>query len=167
MRIALATLLGGDIDGAWWPYTASVAGELPELIEALHRPLGEISDIGINWSVSEGLPDLNSMRYGAKSMAGARDGRQCIMVVAGRRSRAKLLIVPHMTMSALGWMVLRRAAAMPIRGAEQNSQAFQTADFVVRAAQVESASWATRTPAAQAAESPAQGLHNHHPSLHG
>jgi Family of unknown function (DUF5994) len=37
-RIALATLLGGDIDGAWWPHTASVAGELPELVEALHRP---------------------------------------------------------------------------------------------------------------------------------
>jgi hypothetical protein len=32
-RIALATLLGGDIDGAWWPHTASVAGELLELIE--------------------------------------------------------------------------------------------------------------------------------------
>ena len=168
VRIALATLLGGDIDGAWWPYTASVAGELPELIEALHRPLGEIIDIGINWSVSEGVPDLNSMSYGAKSMPGWRDGRQRIMVVAGRRSRAKLLIVPHMTMSALGWMVLRRAAAMPIPGAEQHSQAFQTADFVVRAAQIESASWATRTLTAQAAESQtAQGLHNRHPSLDG
>jgi len=168
VRIALATLLGGDIDGAWWPYTASVAGELPELIEALHRPLGEIIDIGINWSVSEGVPDLNSMSYGAKSMPGWRDGRQRIMVVAGRRSRAKLLIVPHMTMSALGWMVLRRAAAMPIPRAEQHSQAFQTADFVVRAAQVESASWATRTLTAQAAESQtAQGLHNRHPSLDG
>ena len=37
-RIALATLLGGDIDGAGWPHTVSVAGELPELVEALHRP---------------------------------------------------------------------------------------------------------------------------------
>jgi hypothetical protein len=36
-RIALATLLGGDIDGTWWPHTASVPGELPELIDALHR----------------------------------------------------------------------------------------------------------------------------------
>jgi Family of unknown function (DUF5994) len=37
-RIALATLLGGDIDGTWWPYIASVAGELPELVAALRRP---------------------------------------------------------------------------------------------------------------------------------
>jgi hypothetical protein len=167
VRIALATLLGGDIDGAWWPYTASVAGELPELIAALHRPLGEIIDIGINWSVSEGLPDLNAMGYGAKSMPGWRDRRQRIMVVAGRRARAKLLVVPHITTPALGWMVLRRAAAVPIPGAEQNSQAFQTADFIVRAAQVESASWATRMLTAQAESRAAQGLHNCRPSLDG
>ena len=161
VRIALATVLGGDIDGAWWPHTTSVAGELPELIEALHRPLGEIIDIDINWSASEGLPDLNSMSDGAKSMPGWRDRRQRIMVIAGRRARATLLVVPHMTTPALGWMVLRRAAAVPIPGAEQNSQEFQTADFVVRAAQVESASWATRTLTAQATKSRTeQGLHN-------
>ena len=45
VRIALARVLGGDIDGAWWPHSGSVASELPELIEALHRPLGEIIDI--------------------------------------------------------------------------------------------------------------------------
>jgi hypothetical protein len=107
------------------------------------------------------LPDLNSMSYGAKSMPGWRDRRQRIMVIAGLRARAKLLVVPHMTTPALGWMVLRRAAAVPIPGAEQNSHAFQTADFVVRAAQVESASWATPAVTAQATESrTAQGLHN-------
>jgi len=35
VRITLARVLGGDIDGAWWPHSASVAGELPELIGAL------------------------------------------------------------------------------------------------------------------------------------
>ena len=119
VRIALATLLGGDIDGAWWPHTASVAGELPELIAALHRPLGEIIDISINWSSTVGVPDLNSISYGAKSMPGWRKRHQRIMVIAGRRARAKLLVVPHMTTPALGWMVLRRAAALPIPGAEQ------------------------------------------------
>ena len=45
VRLALAQQLGAEIDGAWWPYTASVAGELPGLIEALRPPLGEIVDI--------------------------------------------------------------------------------------------------------------------------
>jgi hypothetical protein len=153
VRIALAALLGGDIDGAWWPHTASVAGELPGLIEVLHRRLGEVIDISVNWSSTDGAPDLNSMRLGAKSMPGWRDRRQRIMVIGGRRARAKLLVVPHMTTPALGLMVLRRAAAVPILSAEQNSEEFQTADFVVRAAQAESASWATRTIDVQAAES--------------
>lgn len=144
VRIALAALLGGDIDGAWWPQTASVAGELPELIEALHGPLGEVTDIGVNWSSTEGPPDLNSMRDGITSIPGWLGRRQRIMVIAGRRARAKLLVVPHMTTPALGLMVLRLAAALPIPDAVQNSQVFQTAGFVVRAAQVEGASWVTR-----------------------
>jgi Family of unknown function (DUF5994) len=153
VRIALATLLGGDIDGAWWPRTASVAGELPELIEALHRPLGEINHIGINWSSTERAADLDSMSYGGKSMPGWRDQRQRIMAIAGARASVKLLVVPHLTTPALGWMILRRAAAAPIPGTEQDSQAFHTADLVMRAAQVESAAWTARTVGAQAVES--------------
>ena len=38
-RLTLVSELGGALDGAWWPYTSSVAKELPELIEALERPL--------------------------------------------------------------------------------------------------------------------------------
>ena len=153
VRITLATLLGSDIDGAWWPRTASVAGELPELIEALHRPLGEINHIGINWSSTERAADLDSMSYGGKSMPGWRDQRQRIMVIAGcsRSREAAGCTAPDG--ASPGWMVLRRAAAVPIPDAEQDSQVFHTADLVMRAAQVESASWAIRTLAAQAAES--------------
>jgi hypothetical protein len=146
VRIALAGTLGGDIDGAWWPHSSSVAGELPELIEALHRPLGEILDIRINWSDTDAAPDLNSMGYDAKSMPGWRNRRQRLMVIDGRRARAKLLVVPHMTMPALGLMVLHRAAGMPVSDARQASKVFETADRVVRSAQVESALWADPAP---------------------
>ena len=60
-----------------------------------------------------------------------------------------------MTTPALGLMVLRRTAAMPIPDGYQNTQVLLTADSVVRAAQVESASWATRA---------AQPLRNRQPS---
>lgn len=142
VRIVLGSTLGGDIDGAWWPYTSSVARELPELIAALHRPLGEIADININWSASDGAPDLNSMSYGAKSMPGSRVRPQRLMVVAGHHAQAKLLVVPFMTSAALGLMVLRLAARLPIPAGQRDSKVFETADFVVRAAQVESALWA-------------------------
>jgi len=78
------------------------------------------------------------------SMPGWHGGRQRLMVVGGRRACAKLLVVPHVTTPPLGLTVLRHAAAMPIPGGQRNTQVFLTADLVVRAAQVENASWATR-----------------------
>jgi hypothetical protein len=139
--MALATSLGGDIDGAWWPRGGSVAAELPELVEALHRPLGEIVDIRVNWSITEPTPDLSSMTPYAMSIPGWRHGRQRLMIIRGREACAKLLIVPHLTSTALGLMVLRRAAALNISDDQQISVVFRTADCVVRAAQSESASW--------------------------
>ena len=55
VRLTLAFDLGGDLDGAWWPHTASVARELPELTDALFRRLGQIIDIRVNWVVADGL----------------------------------------------------------------------------------------------------------------
>jgi hypothetical protein len=141
VRLTLANVLGGDIDGAWWPHTASGAGELASLVDALHRPLGEILDININWSPTEAAPDLSSLRYGARPLPTLHCRPQRLMIVAGRLARAKLLVIPHMTSAELGLMVLRRAAATPISDAQRDSEAFRNADRVVRAAEVESAMW--------------------------
>ena len=141
VRITLARVLGGDIDGAWWPHSASVAHELPQLIGALHRPLGEIVDIKVNWSTTNAAPDLDSMGHDAISMPGRRRRRQRLMVINSTRGRVKLLVIPHLTTPALGLMVLRRAADMPVSDARQASKVFETADRVVRAAQAQSALW--------------------------
>jgi hypothetical protein len=141
VRITLARVLGGEIDGAWWPHSASVAAELPQLIGALHRPLGEIVDIKINWSTSDGAPDLDSMGHDALSMPGSRRRRQRLMMINGTRGRVKLLVIPHLTMPALGLMVLRRAADLPVSEARQASRIFETANRIMRAAQAQSALW--------------------------
>ena len=104
VRLALARQLGADIDGAWWPYTASVADELPQLIGALHTTLGEIIDICINWSATQGPRELYETVAGGRSMQGGHPGRQRLMVVEGQRGCANLLVVPHMTSQALGVM---------------------------------------------------------------
>ena len=85
VRLALAQQLGADIDGAWWPHTGLVASELPELIEVLHRRLGEIVDIGINWSVSEADVDFNSIVTGARWKRGEQRRRYRLMAVGGRQ----------------------------------------------------------------------------------
>jgi hypothetical protein len=37
VRFTLAAELGGSLDGAWWPHTASIGRELPDLIDALRQ----------------------------------------------------------------------------------------------------------------------------------
>jgi hypothetical protein len=144
VRIALAQRLGADIDGAWWPYTGDMAHELPQLIGALHAPLGEIVDMCINWSATQGPRELYEAVSGARTIREGHPGRQRLMVVEGRRGRANLLVVPHMTSQALGVMVMRCAAARPVSGSERGTQLFEIADCVMRAAQTESASWTRR-----------------------
>lgn len=158
VRITLARALGGDIDGAWWPHSASVANELPELIRALHRPLGEIVDIKINWQPSDAAPDLDSMSHDAKSVPRWGQRRQRLMVIDGTRGRVTLLVVPHMTAPALGLMVLRRAADMPISDARQAGRVFETAERIVRTAQAESALWTGPAHDAHAETQPSPSL---------
>jgi hypothetical protein len=144
VRLALARQLGTDIDGAWWPYTASVADELPQLIGALHETLGEIVDICINWSATQGPRELFETIAGSRTPRDGHPGRQRLMVVEGKRGCVNLLVVPHMTSQALGVMVMRCAAAKSFSGAERDTQLFEIADSVLRAAQLESASWTQR-----------------------
>lgn len=144
VRLALAARLGSPLDGAWWPHTASVARELPELIDALSARLGEIITISVNWSSLEGSPDLDALkRPNAVDHAGAII-HQRLMVVTGAQASANLLVVPCRTSSGLAVMVLRQAANLPITSAEQDTQEFWTGDNVVRAARAESTVCARR-----------------------
>lgn len=142
IRVMLAGELGGEIDGAWWPHTASVATELPELVGALHRPLGEVIDIRINWSATEGQLDLETIATSARPLRGVESCRRPrLMVVVGRVASAKLLVVPSMTSQALGLMVLRTAAGLPTSGGTGDSRLFDTARVVMRLAKAESVKW--------------------------
>ena len=132
VRLTLNTPLGGDIDGAWWPHTSSIASELPELIDILHTPLGEVVDININWSATSGAPLMITQSSAALMKMRWNDSRQRIMVVVGRLASARLLVIPNMTTPQLGMMVMRRAAGMSIPSTEQDSLEYQAADRLVR-----------------------------------
>lgn len=144
VRLALAIELGKDLDGAWWPHTASVAGELPELTGALSTRLGRISDICINWSSLEGSPDLDSLNRASAADAGRVISHQRLMMITGSQASAILLVVPCGTSTALAVLLLRQAATLPIMPAERDTRAFRTADDIVRAARAESALCARR-----------------------
>jgi hypothetical protein len=141
VRLTLARELGADIDGAWWPHTASVASELPELVGALHQSLGEVVDIRVNWSAAEGQLDLDSIVTGTRVPNGVKLSRPRLMMVAGRDACVKLLVVPCKTSVTLGGLVMRCAAAMPVEEAARRTPMFDTADRVLGVARVEYVRW--------------------------
>ncbi|MBB3605384.1 hypothetical protein FHT40_005068 [Mycolicibacterium sp. BK556] len=145
IRLTLNRSLGGDIDGAWWPRTGSLASELPDLIDALHAPLGEIVDININWSATAPAPVLDAHFATAMRSMGWNDERQRIMVVVGRSECARLLVIPQTTTQALGWMVMRQAAALLALDEGIDVPEYAVADRVIQAARAQSASSAART----------------------
>ncbi len=138
IRLTLRSDFCDDLDGAWWPRTASVARELAELIEALQDRLGQVVDIALNWSSIDGLPDLDSLtRRGVTAIPGWNQRKQRVMTVTGDRARVNLLVVPSRTTAPLAMMVLRHAAALPIRASHYDTAIFRAADDIVRAARAE------------------------------
>lgn len=147
VRATLSKQLGGSIDGAWWPHTALIAAELPDLIGALHRTLGEIVDIRINWSATEGQLDLETIVTGARLMRSNDTSRRPrLMAVKGADGSAKLLVVPSMTSLALGSIVMRVAAGLPTSAGTGDAKLFDTAQTVLRLAEAESAKWKVASP---------------------
>jgi hypothetical protein len=141
VRLALNAELGAEIDGAWWPHTASVASELPELVGILHQQLGVVVDISINWSATEGPLDLNTITSSGRALTGALNRRPRLMVVAGRDTRAILLVLPHLTSQSLGAIVMRKAVDAPIERSQRDAKLHETADCVMLAAHAESVRW--------------------------
>jgi hypothetical protein len=135
VRFTLTSTLGSGLDGAWWPRTVSIARELSDLTGALRERLGEVVDIGVNWSPLEGVPDLDLLnRRGVSATPGRENRHLRVMTVTGSHDAAHLLVVPSRTRPALAVMLLRQAADLPVLHAHVNTPAFRTADVIVRAA---------------------------------
>jgi hypothetical protein len=135
VRFTLASQLGDGLDGAWWPHSASIARELPDLIEVLREPLGQIIDIGLNWSPLEGVPDLDLLnRRGVAATPGRETRRFRVMTLTCSDTKANLLVIPCRTSTALAIMLLRQSADLPVMYAHQHTLAFETAGAIVAAA---------------------------------
>jgi hypothetical protein len=144
VRLALAIELGAPLDGAWWPHSAAIANELPELIDALSLRLGEIIAISVNWSSLEGSPDLDALVRATIANPDRIISHLRLMTVTGSRCSANLLVVPSRTSSALAVMVLRQAAALPVFPVEMETREFRVSNEIVQAARAESAACACR-----------------------
>jgi hypothetical protein len=137
IRLTLSDTLGSGIDGAWWPYTAAMARELPQLVDVLKERLGDIVDITVNWSPLEGTAEFDSLPARGLASPGQKVRHKRVIVVIGKDASANLLVVPPRTSRALAVMVLRHAANLPILWTHQDSPASRTAADIVRVARLE------------------------------
>ena len=142
VRVSLSATRGGDIDGAWWPRSAAMARELPDLVEALRPTLGDIVDISINWSANSPMPVLSTMSPDIAARIRGNAPHHRLMFLVGQSVVTKLLVIPAMTSPALAVMVLRHAAQRGMPELDGETREFQAADRVMCAARTESASWA-------------------------
>ena len=126
VRLFLACDLGARIDGAWWPYTATLSGELAGLVAVLDGVLGKVIDVDVNWSPLHGPPNLNWRDWRSKP--------QHIITVGGRDAVANLLIVPCTTNGTLAGMLLRRAANQAVAPRRGEEAMLATAEEILRAA---------------------------------
>lgn len=142
VRLTLASVLGDELCGAWWPRSASIAAELPGLAEVLRDRLGQVVDIQVSWSSVDGVPDLDLLtRRGVSAMPGLRTRPQRVMSVTGSDATVKLIVVPHHTTSPLAVLVMRHAAGLPVDARHHESDAYRAADDIVRSAQAQCTRW--------------------------
>lgn len=146
VRVSLTADRGGDIDGAWWPRSDSIARELPELIQALHPSIGDIVDIDINWSANSPTPILSTMAPELAAKIVGPKPRHRLMFITGQCSLTKLLVIPSMTSATLALMVLRQAGERQIPDGVNGTTEFRAAERVLRAARIESSAWAAESP---------------------
>ena len=148
IRLTLASPLDDTIGGAWWPYSPSIARELPGLIERLREPLGQVLDLGINWTPLQGVLNLDQFgRNGITSLTGHEARHHRVITVTGTLTQAHLLVVPSDTTRGLAVMVLRCAANLPVRATHQHTNAFRTAELIVGTARAQHATSAIKSDA--------------------
>jgi uncharacterized protein DUF5994 len=126
VRLSVASQLGGEIDGAWWPRVDRMTVELPGLVAALTPMLGDITSINVNWPHLQRPPDFNWPGWEHKP--------QHVITLNGEEARANLLIIAYTTYSALALMVLRRSAGLSIVPADRDKPAFVTAGTIIQSA---------------------------------
>ncbi len=129
-RLTLAPTLGNVVDGAWWPRTTQIARELPGLVSVLAVHLGAVTDIKLNWTMTQNPPDFNLLGWEATRLR--------VISACGEGYRANLLIVPGRTSVAVAVMVLRLTAGLQINPVHLDTRAYRTADAIMRTVRMQS-----------------------------
>ncbi|MEU7035607.1 DUF5994 family protein [Streptomyces sp. NPDC046237] len=84
----------GVLDGAWWPRSRTVGGELPALIEALTAHLGPITRVGLDTAAWEEVPTRVVVGDRVVHLDSFPVGDDTVLITRGESDHFALLVVP-------------------------------------------------------------------------
>ncbi|WIY00483.1 DUF5994 family protein [Amycolatopsis mongoliensis] len=124
----------GFVDGAWWPRTAGLAAELPDLVAALAGRLGTVERVTYNLAAWDPPGRRLTIEGRVVRLEGFRSQHPDTVTVIGAsgRRRLTLLTVPPGTEPGTARQVLRRAAEA---GNVESPEALLAADGLASARQ--------------------------------
>jgi Family of unknown function (DUF5994) len=113
LRLKPKASSSGFVDGAWWPRTHDLTGELPDLIAVLSSRLGTIDRVMYNIDEWAAAPAELDVRGQAVVLDGCpRELPNTLEVIAVSRNRIVLLVIPLETDPGRAHAIVM-AAAMP------------------------------------------------------
>jgi hypothetical protein len=99
----------GQVDGAWWPYSSDLVGELDVLVPALAERLGRIEGVSYGlaeWNLAARKVDIGGTRV---RLGGFHSIAAHTVDVLAEQHRATLLVIPPDTPPELASAVLTAA----------------------------------------------------------
>ncbi|MFF3594459.1 DUF5994 family protein [Kitasatospora indigofera] len=101
----------GMFDGAWWPRSRDLAGELPALITALRRRVGPVLHVGVERTAWNTVPDRITVDGRVVRINCFSSSVHTIGVGGGHQDHYLLLVVPPRTRPTVARTAMAAAAA--------------------------------------------------------
>jgi hypothetical protein len=94
LRLETTESRTGVLDGAWWPRSRHIGGELPALISALTRHIGPITRVGLDTDAWEELPTRLVIEGRVVHLDSFPVGDDTVLITRGEHDHFSLLVVP-------------------------------------------------------------------------
>ncbi|MEW1914899.1 DUF5994 family protein [Kitasatospora sp. NPDC085895] len=109
LRLETTRSREGVLDGAWWPRSRDVGGELPGLVHALTEHLGPVARVGLDADAWDDVPA--SLVVDGRSVHIDRYpvGDDTVIITRGDRDHFSLLVVPPQASQEAALAAMARA----------------------------------------------------------
>ncbi|MFF1477111.1 DUF5994 family protein [Streptomyces sp. NPDC058301] len=109
LRLETTRSRAGVLDGAWWPRSRDIAGELPALVTALTEHVGPITRVGLDATAWRGIPTRLVIDGRVVHLDSFPVGDDTVLVTRGDNDHFSLLVVPPDTSADAARTAMARA----------------------------------------------------------